>query len=163
MKFKRLNESLVEETIQILVPIKVSFRTDSSDEESLIKDLKALLVEEIVDNVEYYSDNAVYDYLKDMEDKISEEFGVESIDVEHLYADLDIYSRVPIMNGNLRFDIFLEKPVEEGEIKRVFNTLLNNNVINREFTITLEDDFYGIFDVIIEVEKLSDVEIGDYI
>ena len=162
MKFKkRLNESLVDEYIRINIPIKVSFRTDSSDEEDLMKDLKSLLGKEIFDNVEYYSDKAIYEYLNDVKEKIADGLGVNSIDIEHLYLDLDTYSSVPIMNGTLYFDIFLEEQVEEGTIKRVFNTLLNNNIVNREFTITLEDDTYGIFDVIIEVEKLSDIEIGD--
>ena len=158
---KKLNESLLEEYITINVPIKVKFRTDSYQEEDLLKDLKSLLNEEVADNVEYYSDKDIYPYLIDMKDKIAEELNISSIDIEHLYVSLDSYYSIPMMNGVLFFDIFIETPVEESLIKRTFDTLLNNNIINREFTITLEDDTYDIFDVIIEVEKLSNVEIGD--
>lgn len=158
---KKLNESLLEEYITINVPIKVKFRTDSYQEEDLLKDLKSFLNEEVADNVEYYSDKDIYPYLIDMKDKIAEELNVSSIEIEHIYVNLDSYHSIPMMNGVLFFDIFTEIPIEEGLIKRTFNTLLNNNIINREFTITLEDDVYDIFDVIIEVEKLSNVEIGD--
>ena len=158
---KKLNESLLDEYITIQIPIKVKFRTDSYQEEDLLKDLRSLLNEEVADEVEYYSDKDIYPYLKDMENKIAEELNISSIEIYHLYVNLEAYHRIPIMNGVLFFDIFTEIPVEEGDIKKVFNTLLNNNIINREFTITLEDDDYDIFDVIIEVEKVSDVEIGD--
>ncbi len=157
---KRLNESLIDEYITIQIPIKVKFRTDSSQEEDLLKDLKSLLNEEVSDNVEYYSDKDIYPYLIDMKDKIAEELNISTLEIEHIYANLEAYHSVPIMNGVLFFDIFTKIPVEEGDVKRVFNTLLNNNIVNREFTITLEDDDYDIFDVIIEVEKVSDVEIG---
>ena len=161
LKLKKiLNESLLEEYITINIPIKVKFRTDSSQEEDLLKDLKSLLNEEVTDNVEYYSDKDIYPYLKGMEDKIAEELNISTLEIEHIYVNLDSYHNIPMMNGTLFFDIFTKIPVEEGLVKKTFNTLLNNNIINKEFTITLEDDIYDIFDVIIEVEKLSDVEIG---
>lgn len=162
MKFKRLNESLIDETITVSVPIKVKFRTDSYEEEDLLKDLKSKLNEEVAENVEFYLDKDIYPYLKDIQDKVAEELGVESIEIEHLSVNLDSYISTPMMNGNLFFDIFVPSPVEEGEVSRVFNTLLNNNVIDKELTITLEDDIYDMFDVIIEVEKLSDVEVGEH-
>ena len=158
---RRLNESLIEEYFVVQIPIRVRFRTDSVEEEQLIYDYHDTLYEEVYDNVELKEYNSIYDYLKDMEDKILDGLNVSFIDIHHPYLNLDNFNNTPIMEGEVLFDVDVDEPVNKSQAKRIFNTLLNNNVINQEFTIILQNEHYGEFYVMIEVEKTSDVEIGE--
>ena len=74
---------------------------------------------------------------------------------------MERYKHTPVMEGTASFDVEIDKPLDEGETQRIFNTLINNNAVYKEFTFTMEDNYYDIFDVIVELEKTGDVEVED--
>lgn len=157
----RLNEALFSEEVEIRVPVQVKFRTTSPDEDSLIIDLKTQLLDVIQDELEYKLDNDLYPTLQNYAPKISQAVGAK-IEINHLYLNLEPYNSVLNSKGDIELHIVLDEPADSGALKNSFNTVLNNNIVWQEITIPFEDEEYGEFDIIVEIEKTGEVEVeGD--
>ena len=160
---KKLNESLLEELFTVVIPLKVKVRTDSSEEENLLIDLNSEISNEVIENVDYQLNKNLYPYLQDNKSNIEKQLDIKNESkILHIDVNLEPYKRIPIMSGTAFFDVEIDKPVDDGEVKRIFNTLINNNSIYEEFTFTMEDDYYGMFDFIVEIEKSGEIEIESY-
>ena len=162
MKVKRrLNESLVEESFVISVPIIVKFRITSSDEEIIIKQSHDEILYQLREEVEYRLDKKIFPYLEEMQSELEDSID-STMSIGRIYANLSGYKTVTIINGNLFFEVSISSPADKSTIYRVFNTVLNNNAIGTEFTITMEDDYFDIYDVIVNIEKYDNVELEEY-
>ena len=161
MKFnKRLTEGLLEETFRVIIPIKAKIRTDSTEEKDLLLDLNSEISSEVVENIDYQLNKDLYPYLRDSKQDISKQLNIEGeFKILHIDVDMERYKHTPVMEGTASFDVEIDKPLDEGETQRIFNTLINNNAVYKEFTFTMEDNYYDIFDVIVELEKTGDVEV----
>lgn len=153
MKFKRLNESLVKESFIINIPIRVKLNIESN---RLIQDLHEEIYKVVFDSIEEKENKYIFNYLQGMVDKIIEELNTPTFDMQDVYLNLDEFDNIPIMNGNLFFEVYIGKSINKSNITRVFNTLLNNNIINKEFTISIQEE-----NIKVEVTKISNIEIGE--
>lgn len=160
MKIKRrLYESLTDEFFIINIPIEISFRTNSYEEESVVIDLREALFEEIHENAEFRLDRNIHSFLSDMKGEIEDELNAQ-ISIGRVYLNLERLKRTSVLPGIAYLEVQIDHPVDEGKAARVFNTLINNNTVNTEFTFTMEDPDYDPFDVFAELTKTDKVEIG---
>lgn len=158
---RRLNESLIQDGFVVTVPLIIKFRTDSNDEESIIRDLKPLIMNDVVDELDHRYNKELSPYLKENKQVMEDALKV-GLDIYSINVNAESYNNIPMMDGYLFFDVYIDYgQTSIGEVKRVFNTMLNNNVINKEITFTLEHEEYGEFDVIVESIKNGNVIIEE--
>ena len=156
---KKLNEELVSGIITIIIPIKIKIDTE---DKNILTELNETVSIESINNVELTLNNDIIPYIKDNKDAILKQLNISNFNISDININADEYNTVPIISGIALFDFEVNEEVDKGMLKQTFNTLLNNNVIFKELTSTIEDDVYDIFDINITVEKDGDIEIGSY-
>lgn len=156
----RLREVLIDTYTTVGVPISVKFRTTSPDEDEIIVDLKRDIMDKLIEKFDYKMNSIIRPFLEDKKGEIEKNFNAE---VSFEYSDLELedYDNVLNSNGLIRFDVYTNMPVSDTNIKNVFNTLLNDALLNTEMTIPFKTDKYGDFDIIAELNKEGNVEIGE--
>lgn len=156
----RLREVLIDTYTTVSVPISVKFRTTSPDEDEIIVDLKRDIMDKLIEKFDYKMNNIIRPFLEDKKGEIEKNFSAE---VSFEYSDLELedYDNVLSSNGLIRFDVYTNMPVSDTNIRNVFNTLLNDALLNTEITIPFKTDKYGDFDIIAELNKEGSVEIGE--
>lgn len=156
---KKLNEELISGIITIIIPIKIKIDTE---DENVLAELNEVISTNAIDSIEVSLNDSIIPYIEDSKDNVLEQLNIEDFNISYLNINADIYNSVPIISGIALFDFETDEDVDKGMLKQTFNTLLNNNVIFKELTSTIEDDVYDIFDINITVEKDGDIEIGSY-
>lgn len=156
---KKLNEELIYGIITIIIPIRI--KIDTKDK-NILTELNETVSIESINNVELTLNNDIIPYIKDNKDAILKQLNISDFNISDIDINADGYNSVPIISGIALFDFEVNEEVDKGMLKQTFNTLLNNNVIFKELTSTIEDDVYDIFDINITVEKDGDIEIGSY-
>lgn len=156
---KKLNEELISGIITIIIPIKIKIDTE---DKNILTELNEVISIESINNAELTLNNDIISYIDDNKDIILKQLNIRDFNISDINIDADIYNSVPIISGIALFDFEVNEEVYRGMLKQTFNTLLNNNVIFKELTSTIEDDVYDIFDINITVEKDGDIEIGSY-
>lgn len=156
---KKLNEELISGIITIIIPIRIKI---DADNKNALTELNETISIDSINNVELTLNNDIISYIDDNKDIILKQLNIRDFNISDINIDADIYNSVPIISGIALFDFEVNEEVDRGMLKQTFNTLLNNNVIFKELTSTIEDDVYDIFDINITVEKDGDIEIGSY-
>lgn len=158
---KKLNEELLEEYAEIIIPINVKFRTTSDDEDEVVyyeeDKITHTLEEEFEDTVCVTIDR----FLDNKESEIIKQLNKE-IHIMYAKIHLDEYNNVLSADGQITISLDYEGSLDESSIKEVFNTLLNDALINDEITIEYESDEYGEFDIIAEINKVDNIEIEGF-
>ena len=156
---KKLNEELLSGIITIIIPIRI--KIDADNKTALIE-LNETISMESINKVEVTLNNDIVSYIDGNKDAILKQLNISDFNISYINIDADEYNTVPIISGIALFDFETNEQVDKGMLKQTFNTLLNNNVIFKELTSTIEDDVYDIFDINITVEKDDYIEIGSY-
>lgn len=156
---KKLNEELLSGIITIIIPIRI--KIDADNKTALIE-LNENISMESINKVEVTLNNDIVSYIEGNKDVILKQLNISDFNISDINIDADEYNTVPIISGIALFDFETKEQVDKGMLKQTFNTLLNNNVIFKELTSTIEDDVYDIFDINITVEKDDYIEIGSY-
>ena len=156
---KKLNEELISGIIAIIIPIRIKIDTE---DENVLAELNEVISTNAIDSTEVTLNDIIIPYIEDSKEDILKQLNIKDFNTSYININADIYNSVPIISGIALFDFEVNEEVDKGMLKQTFNTLLNNNVIFKELTSTIEDDVYDIFDINITVEKDGDIEIGSY-
>ena len=156
---KKLNEELISGIITIIIPIRIKIDTE---DENVLAELNETISIDAINNSEIFLNDTVIPYIEDSKDDILKQLNINDFNISDINIDADEYDTVPIISGIALFDFETSDDVDRGMLNQTFNTLLNNNVIYKELTSTIEDDMYDIFDINITLEKEGDIEIGSY-
>ena len=156
---KKLNEELISGIITVIIPIRIKI---DADNKNALTELNETVSIESINNVELTLNNDIVSYIDDNKDVILKQLNISDFNISDININADEYNTVPIISGIALFDFETDEQIDKGMLKQTFNTLLNNNVLFKELTSTIEDDVYDIFDINITVEKDGDIEIGSY-
>lgn len=157
---KKLNEELISGTTTIVVPTKIKL---SCDDEEILSELKDVIFTKVVEEVDFVLHQNLLPYVEDNRDNISTQLNIDELAILDMdLYDVDKYDTVPIMSGNILFDIQIYGFADRGRIRQVFNTLINNNVLYKEFDCEIENDLHGTFVINVILEKEEEVEVEDY-
>ena len=156
---KKLNEELISGIITIIIPIRIKIDTENGN---VLAELNETISIDAINNAEVTLNDIIIPYIEDSKEDILKQLDIKDFNISYLNINADEYDTVPITSGIAIFDFETDEDVDKGMLKQTFNTLLNNNVIYKELTSTIEDDTYDIFDINITIEKEADVEVGSY-
>ena len=159
---KKLNEELLNNVFTVIMPLKIKAIVNSADSKELFTNLKEQISTKMIDTVYEFLNKNLYSYLNDNKQNLEKQLKVSDINFSEIDINADEFYDVPIISGIAYFDVEIDKPVDKGRTKQLFNTLINNNVLYKEFTLTVEGE-YSIFNINITLEKESAVELGGYI
>jgi len=155
---KRLNEELLEEYIKVIIPINVKFRTTSDEENDVVYYLEDEITKVLQENFEDSICNTIDKFLLNKQKDIEKQLN-KNIDLYYCQIDLEEYNNVLSANGQIYFDFQYEGTLDESTVRNIFDTLLNDALINDEITIEYESEEYGDFDIIAEITKAGSIEI----
>lgn len=159
---KKLNEELLNNVFTVIVPLKIKAIVNSDESKELFIKLREQISTKMINTVYEFLNESLYSYLNDNKQNLEKQLNIEYINFSEIDVNADEFYDVPIISGIAYFDVEIDKPVDKGRTKQLFNTLINDNVLYKEFTLTIEDES-SIFNVNIILEKEHTVELGSYI